>query len=210
VSIWSDKETTVAEDARISSQIGNLISKCSLEFDSTGLVERYVIPRLQLIVAKEDLSDPAIKTRIEGLISKANDLKSLPLSLCHWDINSRNILLDDNQDVTGLIDWEAAILLPLGMNTWCIRFLAVPITHGRDAPIVDGPDRISDGARAMARGFWDGLVQNIPSKLKRNVVTAMEVGMVLQTFHGLGEPDLGYFTERMDWIPKTFEPFCAQ
>lgn len=96
------------------------------------------------------------------------------------------------------------------MNTWCIRFLAVPITDRRDAPIVDGPDMISDRARAMARGFWDGLVENIPSSLWRNVVTAMEVGMVLQTFHGLGDPDLDYFIERMDWILKTFEPFCAQ
>lgn len=81
----------MAEDVRISSQIGNLISKCSLKFDNTGLVERYVIPRLQLIVAKEELSDPAVKARIEGLVSKVNDLKSLPLSVCHWDINSRNV-----------------------------------------------------------------------------------------------------------------------
>jgi hypothetical protein len=43
-----------------------------------------------------------------------------------------NIILDESLNVVGLVDWEQALLLPVGMNAWCIRYLSVPISGGVD------------------------------------------------------------------------------
>ena len=101
--------------------------------DSAGIVYDYVIPRLGRIVSKE--RTPAkLKARIESLIPVAEGLKSLPLSLCHIDINQMNVIVDENANIAGLVDWEQAQLLPVGMNTWCIRYLSVPNRNRADYP----------------------------------------------------------------------------
>ncbi|KAK0218716.1 hypothetical protein IW262DRAFT_1462208 [Armillaria fumosa] len=61
------------------------------------------------------------------------ELESPPVSLCHIDVNHRNILVDNGKHICGLMDWEHAILLPLAMNAWRIRFLSVTIAAHKRA-----------------------------------------------------------------------------
>jgi thiamine kinase-like enzyme len=99
-------------DAKVAFQIGSLIGRCAMNMDSTGIVDRYIIPRLRRIFAKEKM--PAdLKARILSLVSVAEGLKALPLSLCHIDINRMNVIVDANANVAGLVDWEMAQLLPV-------------------------------------------------------------------------------------------------
>ena len=89
--MWADKNLTDTQDANVAAQIGKLLGKSYLQLDSRGIVDSFVIPRLQHILAKENIKDHGIVTAIENLVSGAETLKVLPLALCHWDINQRNV-----------------------------------------------------------------------------------------------------------------------
>jgi len=121
------------------------------------------------------------------------------------------ILLDEDANITGLLDWEIADLLPLGMNAWCIRFLSVLTARGKD----QSDPKALEKAKCMARSFWDALVNALPVALhaqKLNIVLAMQIGFILQTFHPATEPseqNLSHFMPRIDWLKETFEPFCS-
>ncbi|KAK0187229.1 hypothetical protein F5146DRAFT_935421, partial [Armillaria mellea] len=136
---WDVPTTSHDDNANIAAQLARTIMRCSLEIDSAGcsaqaVVDGYVLPRLRKILETVDFTDvPEARKRLEELLGwhRIAGLKLLPLSLCHIDVNHRNIIVDNHKHITGLIDWEHANLLPLGMNAWCIRFLSVPIAGGK-------------------------------------------------------------------------------
>ncbi|KAF9072202.1 hypothetical protein BDP27DRAFT_1382213 [Rhodocollybia butyracea] len=144
-----------------------------------------------------EVLDVDARSRIENLLTKVDELKALPLALCHIDINERNIIVNDGADIVGLIDWEQASLLPFGMNAWCIRYLAVK-THRR-------VDHISEATLPMAHAFWS-------SQLHPAVVTAMQVGYILigVLIEGItpSEMVLSSLVERYDWLEHVFRPLC--
>ncbi|KAJ5105446.1 hypothetical protein NUU61_002793 [Penicillium alfredii] len=43
--------------------------------------------------------------RLQGFLGKQDELKRLPLWVAHYDLNQVNVLIDDDCNVTGLIDW---------------------------------------------------------------------------------------------------------
>ncbi|KAK7051633.1 hypothetical protein VNI00_004612 [Paramarasmius palmivorus] len=203
--IWSEKELSLEEDVSVASQVARLLSKCSLGIDSSGIVDLYLLPRLRKILEKEDVSDDAIRTRIEKLCDQADQVKKLPLSLCHIDINARNIILNENAHVVGLVDWEQACLLPLGMNAWCIRYLSVPIIGGKDRP--------TEKTQAMAEAFWKNFTANMSVDAQRAVIIAMQIGFVLwSVYFETSSPssnNLVQFVGRFDWFESVFGPLCG-
>jgi hypothetical protein len=49
------------------------------------------VPRLSKILEKEKVVDNAVRERVEALLGTIDQLKELPLALCHIDINGRNV-----------------------------------------------------------------------------------------------------------------------
>ena len=91
---WADlKNPSLSENVSIASQIGSIIGSCSLETNakSAGVVDYYIVPRLSKILEKGNITDIAIRERLERLKGMADQLKALPLALCHIDINARNV-----------------------------------------------------------------------------------------------------------------------
>jgi hypothetical protein len=83
-------------DVAIARELGSILAHCSFGIDSSGVVDNYIIPRLESIVTRElptenDQSITAIRTRIKDLTSRTNNLKHLPLALCHTDLNCANV-----------------------------------------------------------------------------------------------------------------------
>jgi hypothetical protein len=118
-----------------------------------------------------------------------------------------NVIVDESANVAGLVDWEQAQLLPVGMNTWCIRYLSVP-----NRLRVDYPD---EHTLPMAEAFWKGLVSTLPNHilgLLDKVVDAMAIGLVMNVFGENYSPEevtVNIMMERLDWIEDTFRPKCA-
>lgn len=69
--------------------------RCSLGIDSAGVVNHYVRPRLEDILGKELSLEqmPEVRKCVAALLEppRIKDLASLPLSLCHIDLNARNV-----------------------------------------------------------------------------------------------------------------------
>lgn len=98
-------------------------------------------------------------------------------------------------------------MLPLGSNAWCIRYLSVDI--------VRGVDTVSEKSLPMAEAFWKSFTAGLPRdsmRHQRAIITAMQVGLILFTFFGGGEPDgerQATILDRIEWLGETFLPLCA-
>ncbi|OCB90380.1 hypothetical protein A7U60_g2390 [Sanghuangporus baumii] len=205
--MWSDCDCTVEQNCHIASQLGDMLLRCSVNSDSTGVVDFFVIPRLKRIVLKENVPHAPLREKMQELLAQCDTLKLLPLALCHIDLNARNILLDEDRDVIGIVDWEQAAMLPLGSNAWCIRYLSVDIVRGEDI--------ISEKSLPMAEAFWKSFLAKLPNNVfshQRAIITAMQVGFILSTFFGGGSPNEDkqvQIFDRMTWLEKTFAPMCT-
>ena len=80
------------DDATIAGQLGEALSRCIVGPDSSEVVESYVIPRLQTVLRENIPSERfELHRSVEELISIAPNLRKLPLSLSHVDLNATNV-----------------------------------------------------------------------------------------------------------------------
>ena len=80
------------DDAIIAGQLGEALSRCVVGSDSSEVVESYVISRLQTVLRENIPSERSeLHRSVEELISIAPNLKKLPLSLSHVDLNATNV-----------------------------------------------------------------------------------------------------------------------
>ncbi|KAH7878939.1 uncharacterized protein C8R40DRAFT_689629 [Lentinula edodes] len=211
--VWckKDKELSGAERVSIATQLGGMLARCAINEDSSAMIDSYVIPRLRYILDHSfvDGTHPQLRARIEDLANQAPSTHVLPLAVIHEDVNSMNIILDDESNgIAALIDWEAASLLPLGSNAWCIRFLAT-VNRNRI-------DYETDDTLPMTRGFWTGLVDNLPLHLKGRkdvleaLLSAMQIGLVMfifwPSYDVIDNADMEQSLKRLNWFEDTLRP----
>jgi hypothetical protein len=80
------------DDAAIAGQLGEALSRCLVGSDSSEVVESYIIPRLRTVLRENiPLDRPELRQIVEELILIAPNLKKLPLSLSHVDLNVTNV-----------------------------------------------------------------------------------------------------------------------
>lgn len=101
--------------------------------------------------------------------------------------------MSNNSEITSIINWEGALLLPLGTNAWHIYDFAV---HDSD----------DSGLLPIAKAFWTALIDHLPpASTPQALITAMQTGLVLNTFDA---PDNNVNFHRMvsvyKWISDTF------
>ncbi|KAK7464731.1 hypothetical protein VKT23_005937 [Stygiomarasmius scandens] len=201
--LWGKGDWSLHQEINAAAQIARLLSKCSLGIDSAGIVDYYVLPRLQKILEKEDISDE-LRVRLEKLCGLADQLKMLRLCLCHVDINVMNVILNDDAEVVGLLDWEMASLLPLGMNACCIRELAIPNFSGKD--------RVLEKSQPMVEAFWKEFTANFSADVQPVLIIAMQIGMVFRTFYEgitVAPNVLSALPERLDWFEHCLGPLVG-
>jgi hypothetical protein len=91
-SMWNSALGDWEDDAAIAGQLGEALSRCIVGPDSSEVVESYIIPRLQTVLRENIPSDRLeLRRSVEELISIAPNLKKLPLSLSHVDLNATNV-----------------------------------------------------------------------------------------------------------------------
>ena len=123
-STWPTKERRsnwpAANYVKVAGQVGDMIGRCcSPQSDSQRhVMDTFIIPHLQLYLDWEDPGVAPYKELIRGLLERANELRKLPLCFTHWDINMMNIMVSDDADICGILDWEESYWMPLGMTTF--------------------------------------------------------------------------------------------
>lgn len=91
-SMWNSALGAWDDDAAIAGQLGDALSRCIVGSDSSEVVESYIIPRLKTVLLENIPSDRLeLRRSVEELISIAPNLKKLPLSLSHLDLNATNV-----------------------------------------------------------------------------------------------------------------------
>jgi hypothetical protein len=91
-SMWNSALGAWEDDAAIAGQLGEALSRCIVGPDSSEVVESYIIPRLQTVLHENiPLDRLELRRSVEELISIAPNLKKLPLSLSHVDLNATNV-----------------------------------------------------------------------------------------------------------------------
>jgi len=210
-SMWNSALGAWEDDAAIAGQLGKALSRCVVGPDSSEVVESYIIPRLQTVLHENIPSNRyELRRIVEELISIAPNLKKLPLSLSHVDLNATNMLIASQGPprLIGILDWDLSRYLPFGIDGAQIRYMSV-INRNR----VDYPDE--PGSTMVATSFWNAFTANLDADLKDYAVDAMKVGVIiyLEFPEGCGERnarDIQNAEKRLQWFDEVFRPQCSR
>lgn len=111
------------------------------------------------------------------LLGKLDQLKKLPLFVSHFDLNEMNIMVDENCEVSGIVDWELSSPLPFGMGFSRIHTLAGEFSERKS------------GFEESERGSWQEIFNRVPAAVRKildanldAVQTAVTLGTLLGTF----------------------------
>lgn len=92
-----------------------------------------------------------------------------------------NVLIDEDCNVTGLIDWELSTPLPFGVNFGRIHTYAGEYTGGE----FWAPDEFEDAERAFWNALFDGMPADTRDKLMKQIDLVQDgviVGTILDCF----------------------------
>jgi hypothetical protein len=151
--------------------LGRILSRGFVSYDSTAVVEGSIVPRLKMI--QSAMTDKENETR-------ADQIKNLPLFISHADLNHINILVQEDGEVSGIVDWELSSDLPFGMGFSRIHDLAGRFTNGEF--------RMPEGFEEAERGFWEAVFDGVRPDVRRvldanldAVQTSVHIGTLLFT-----------------------------
>jgi Phosphotransferase enzyme family len=163
---------------KVAAQIGEMIGRCAGYKSGHDPINTFIAPRLEMYLAWDEPLIVPFKGLIRTLLDRVNHLSKLPICWTHWDINMMNIMVDDDATVTGILDWEEAYWLPLGMNTGRISELAAYNQRG-----VMVKRSYSDD---MEAAFWRSFFEAAPTEargLVQEIQLAKDIGLIMLTFH---------------------------
>jgi hypothetical protein len=170
--------------ATCSKSLGRVFARCFILGNAGEVVDSDIIPNLHKIQAlaleREDVKP--FSAFITQLTEEAPALKKLPLFLGHLDINGMDVLVGEDGEITGIIDWELSPPpQPFGVACYCIQYLA--------GEIISKVFRPRTEFEAIDRAFWAGLVENSPAEIREileanweAVQTAVMIGTVFKVF----------------------------
>ena len=109
------------------------------------------------------------------------ELAKLPLWVAHCDLNEVNVLIDDDCNVSGLVDWEMFTPLPFGVGFGRIHTIAGEYKGGEFWM----PDEFEVAGRAFWSELFDGMPADTAASLKKQstlVQDAVILGILSDCF----------------------------
>lgn len=165
---WLRARNRIANvDVTACKSLGRILALGSFGLNSAAVVDDFVKPKLRALLGCEDKLVAPYRALIDKMHDKADNLKGLPLFVAHADLNHVNIHVDDNGEVTGIVDWEGACRLPFGMGFSRIPHLAGGFRNGKFY--------VPKTFEEAERGLWSELISELPSKVSDIVASKMEV-----------------------------------
>jgi hypothetical protein len=170
----------------INRSLGRILSRGFVEGESSLVVEQTIRPHLQLLLASQNDQIRSFHSIAQNLLDKLDQLASLPLFISHFDLNEVNIMIIEECEVTGLIDWELSTCLPFGMGFSRIHTLAGEYS----ARIFHMPHEFEDAER----GFWQEIYDGVSADTRKTVdsnIDAVQTAVTLGTLLGAFQLDEG-------------------
>ncbi|GAM85014.1 hypothetical protein ANO11243_030170 [Dothideomycetidae sp. 11243] len=184
----SGKSWIAAADERSAStrvtvlkSLGRALSKSFIAETSETAIEQHVRLHLQLLLASKVTNVCKFHPLADRLYQRLDDLKTLPLFVSLFDLNDMNVMVDENLEVSGIVDWELSTPLPFGMG-FCRTHLLAGEIYKRNLII---PDDFEEAERGLWQAVWNGLSDHVRHICGENadlVQTAVTLGTLLDTF----------------------------
>ncbi|RDL40083.1 uncharacterized protein BP5553_00062 [Venustampulla echinocandica] len=170
----------------INKSLGRILSKGHIKGSSDEVVDNKLRPRLELLLSSDDGQILPFKDMITDLLGKLDQLKTLPLFMSHFDLNELNVMLDENCEVSGMVDWEFSKPLPFGMGFDRIHTLAGEFSEKK----FHMPDEFHESER----GFWQEVFDGVPVDLRKVLdanLDVVQMAVILGTLLGTFELEEG-------------------
>ncbi|KAF1962797.1 hypothetical protein CC80DRAFT_487265 [Byssothecium circinans] len=200
---WHEGARGRFEQTRVTTvrSLARILSKGYIGDSSEPVVDGNLRPHLELLLSSEDDQIRRFHDVGRDLFSKLDRLKILPLFVSHFDLNDVNIMVDDNCEVSGIVDWELSTPLPFGMGFCRIHTLAGEFSEKK----FHMPPQFEDAEKGFWQEIWDGIPRNVRELFQANpevVQTAVTLGTLLNAFQ-LDEGKVGpYNPVVVEALPK--------
>jgi len=183
---WLENSNRWVDDLHIkcATSLGKVLTGCFMPGESKAVVDADIVPKLKRVLELKRPDVQAFFPKINELLHDVAQLYRLPLFYTHLDPNSMNIMVRDDGEVSGIIDWELAYgPWPFSILCSSIQFLAGFITGGKfhERQAFD----------PMEMGFWKEIVDGAPPEAKvaiesnwEAVQTSVTIGTILAVFEG--------------------------
>ncbi|KAI0548570.1 hypothetical protein F4679DRAFT_550081 [Xylaria curta] len=142
----------------INKSLGRVFSKGFLADNSHEAVETKLRPHLDAILASSLDEILPYKATVESFAKKLDKLAQLPLWVAHYDFNEVNVLINEECEVTALINWELSNPLPFGAGFGRIHTIAGEYNAGEFW--------MPDEFEVAERGFWTELFNGMPEHIR--------------------------------------------
>ncbi|KAL8828591.1 MAG: hypothetical protein Q9170_006536 [Blastenia crenularia] len=181
--------------------LGRLLSKGYIDESSELVVERRLRPHLALLLSSDDAQISQFHSTAREMFGKLDQLKILPLFISHFDLNEVNIMVNDNCEVSGIVDWELSTPLPFGMGFCRIHTLAGEFSEKK----FHMPPQFEEAEKMFWQEIWGGIPGSLHDFLQLNwevVQFAVKLGTLLDAFQ-LDQGKLGpYNPVVVEALPK--------
>jgi len=151
----------------INKSLARILSKSYIDGSADQVVESQLKPRLNILLASAEPKIQPFHAAAKDMLQNIDQLKVLPLFLSHFDLNEVNILVDDECNVSGIVDWELASILPFGMGFCRIHTLAGEFSERK----FHMPPEFEDSER----GVWKEIFTGVPVNVRKVVEANLEV-----------------------------------
>lgn len=165
----------------VNKSLGRLFARGCLTNDSGEAVVSTVRPHLDAVLASPLDEIAPYRPMLLGFRDKLDETTKLPLWVTHYDLNAVNILIDEDCEVSGLIDWELSKPKPFGVGFGRIHTIAGEFTGGEFWM----PDEFEEAERGFWKELFDGLPQGTRAMFEENIDLVQEavvLGTLLNAF----------------------------
>lgn len=173
----------------INKSLGKILSRGYVEGNSADVVESTLRPHLEMLVSSQRSEVQPFREVAREFLGKIDQLKRLPLFISHFDLNQVNILIDENCQVSGIVDWELSSPLPFGMGLGRIHTLAGEFSERKFYM----PEEFEESER----GFWEEIFKGVPADIRKVLdanLEAVQTSVLLGTLLGDFELEDGKLT----------------
>jgi hypothetical protein len=130
-------------------------------------VERGVRPHLEAILAGSLEAVAPYLGLFKGFLDRVEEFGTLPLWVAHYDLNEVNVLIDEDCEVTGVIDWELSAPKPFGVGFGRIHTLAGEYTGGEFW--------MPEECEVAESAFWGEMFAGMPPEVRKGLEEKMDL-----------------------------------
>ncbi|KAF1952127.1 hypothetical protein CC80DRAFT_180337 [Byssothecium circinans] len=172
----------------------------------TGVVGANIVPKLRQLA--RELPDRGLRLRAQETLESLLRITEYPVVLNHGDLIPSNILVDpETWEITGLVDWAEAEVLPFGTCLYGLEHLLGSIVDHYPSPSLIYASPTSrpkfvyhERAEELRRMFWGTLVGEAP-ELNRSlgeVRLMRDVGVLLWSGYAWDEGRIDRVVNEVD------------